>query len=172
MLERLAKQQQGAGGAGPHRFYLPNCHRSGFYHPKQVRPLAKPRLPVTGRPAPGSSPLRLVARWPAQRSAAEDTVPREGALGALSLVRRSRRDFLRPCSLGLSLTFNMRGQLCLGRGASVWTSRAFLLPTKGKGCHHYTQRFLAGQIMNEIARAKTWGARTRGSAGSVDIAGY
>ncbi|XP_011382492.1 insulin-like growth factor-binding protein 1 [Pteropus vampyrus] len=36
VLERLAEQQQGAGGAGPHRFYLPNCHRSGFYHPKQV----------------------------------------------------------------------------------------------------------------------------------------
>lgn len=52
VLERLAEQQQGAGGAGPHRFYLPNCHRSGFYHPKQVRPLAKPRLPLTVHPAP------------------------------------------------------------------------------------------------------------------------
>nr|KAF6418548.1 insulin like growth factor binding protein 1 [Rousettus aegyptiacus] len=35
VLERLAKQQQGARGSRPHKFYLPNCHRSGFYHPKQ-----------------------------------------------------------------------------------------------------------------------------------------
>lgn len=39
-------------GDGLYKFYLPNCHRNGLYHSKQVRPGRGRRVPIPPAAAP------------------------------------------------------------------------------------------------------------------------
>lgn len=57
-----------------------------------------------------------------------------GALGAPSLGCLSRRDFLRPRSLGLSLSPTTRGRTALLRAGSIRLDTSYFFPPhKGEG---------------------------------------
>ncbi|XP_066210210.1 insulin-like growth factor-binding protein 1 [Saccopteryx leptura] len=64
VLERLAREQETAGD-GPYKFYLPNCHKNGFYHHKQCETSLDGELglcwcvnPLTGLKISGSPEAR------------------------------------------------------------------------------------------------------------------
>lgn len=150
MLNKLAQEQQAAAGDRLHKFYLPNCHKNGMYHSKQVRvPGAAPQpcqaLPSSNvlsssrdapRRVPGGEVRPSGSRSPQPLG---DTTLAHGALGwACHLTAPAGGASQAPPFLDLSVSLASGGEETAL--FSIYLSVSYFSPVmKGKGLYDETQ---------------------------------